>query len=167
MSSLFPLCACRYAQLAQLGKERRQKLEDSKQKFELMRGMNELEHWINDKVHKTLHCTPTIPLVNYIYIPFTPHLSLLSLPKESLASADESIKDLEHAEVLAKKHDDFQKDVAANEARLDSINTLAQTMIDEGHSDSDEIQRLTEVGGVSHSVSQFGVKLETYTKISS
>ena len=45
-----------------------------------------------------------------------------------------------------KKHDDFQKDVAASEARLDAINTLAQTMIDDGHSDADEIQRLTEVG---------------------
>ena len=49
--------------------------------------------------------------------------------------------------MLTKKHDDFQKDVAANEVRLDTINTLAQTMIDEGHSDADDIQRLTEVGG--------------------
>ena len=54
---------------------------------------------------------------------------------------------MEHVEVLTKKHDDFQKDMAANEVRLDTINTLAQTMIDEGHSDADEIQRLTEVGG--------------------
>ena len=74
-------------------------------------------------------------------------LTSLLLPQESLASGEESIKDLEHVEVLTKKHDDFQKDVAANEVRLDTINTLAQTMIDEGHSDADEIQRLTEVGG--------------------
>ena len=44
-----------------------------------------------------------------------------------------------------KKFDDSQKDLAANEARLDSINTMAQAMIDEGHSDADEIQGLTEV----------------------
>ena len=70
------------------------------------------------------------------------------LSQESLASAEEQIKDLEHAEVLAKKHEDFQKDVAANEARLEAINSQAQAMVDEGHSEGDEIQRLTEVGVV-------------------
>ena len=70
------------------------------------------------------------------------------LSQESLASAEEQIKDLEHAEVLAKKHEDFQKDVAANEVRLEAINSQAQAMVDEGHSEGDEIQRLTEVGVV-------------------
>lgn len=76
----------------------------------------------------------------------SPSLPPLSGSQESLASAEESVKDLEHAEVLTKKHNDFQKDVAAKEARLDTVNTLAQTMIDEGHFESDEIQQLTEVG---------------------
>jgi len=49
-------------------------------------------------------------------------------------------------EALKKKSDDFQKDVVANEARLDSINTMAQEMIDEGHFDAEEIQGLVEVG---------------------
>lgn len=66
--------------------------------------------------------------------------------KEALASAEESAKDLEHVEALRKKSDDFQKDVVANEARLDSINTMAQEMIDEGHFDAEEIQGLVEVG---------------------
>lgn len=94
-----------------------------------------MEHWINDKVPcvlVTLHPPSSLPPP--------------SASQESLASAEESIKDLEHAEVLTKKHDDFQKDVAAKEARLDTINTSAQTMIDEGHSESDEIQQLAEVG---------------------
>ena len=39
----------KYAQLVQLGRERRHRLEESQKKFELMREMNELEHWINDK----------------------------------------------------------------------------------------------------------------------
>ena len=48
-----------------------------------------------------------------------------------------------------KKHTDFEKDVVANEARLDAINTLAQDMVDNDHSDSDEIQTLTEVGMIT------------------
>ena len=65
--------------------------------------------------------------------------------REALAGAEESAKDLEHVEALKKKFDDFQKDVAANEARLDNVNTLAHGMIDEGHFDADEIQGLVEV----------------------
>ena len=65
--------------------------------------------------------------------------------QESLVSAEESIKDLEHVGILIKKHNEFQKDTAVTEARLTFINTLAQSMVDEGHSDTDEIQRLTEV----------------------
>ena len=76
---------------------------------------------------------------------YNSHSLSKSVLQESLVSAEESIKDLEHVEVLMKKHDDFQKDTAVNEARLDSINTLAQSMVDDGHSDADEIQQLTEV----------------------
>lgn len=63
-------------------------------------------------------------------------------------NADEAIKDLEHVEVLLKKHEDFKKDVTATENRLDGINSRVETMIDEGHCDSDEIQILAEVGVV-------------------
>lgn len=104
----------RYALLQRLSRERKQRLEESKKKFNLIREMNEVEHWLSDK--------------------------------EALASAEESAKDLEHVEALRKKSDDFQKDVVANEARLDSINTMAQEMIDEGHFDAEEIQGLVEVG---------------------
>ena len=40
---------------------------------------------------------------------------------------------------------DFEKDVEGNEARLDSINKMGEDLIEEGHSDADEIQRLCEV----------------------
>ena len=40
----------KYSQLVHLGRERQQRLEESRKKFELMREVNELEHWINDKV---------------------------------------------------------------------------------------------------------------------
>ena len=65
--------------------------------------------------------------------------------KEALASAEEPSKDLDHVEMLMKKFKDFQKDIETNEARLEHIDDLAQEMIDAGHPDADEIQRLCEV----------------------
>ena len=103
----------KYTQLQQHAKERRQLLEDSKKRFNLLREIIELEHWINDK--------------------------------EALASAEEPSKDLDHVEMLMKKFKDFQKDIETNEARLEHIDDLAQEMIDAGHPDADEIQRLCEV----------------------
>ena len=88
-------------------------LEDSKKRFNLLREIIELEHWINDK--------------------------------EALASAEEPSKDLDHVEMLMKKFEDFQKDIETNEARLEHIDDLAQEMLDAGHPDAEEIQRLCEV----------------------
>ncbi len=65
--------------------------------------------------------------------------------KETLASTDELGKDIEHVEALRKKFEDFQKDIAVNKTRLDSINDLAVGMIKEGHTASGEIQQQTEV----------------------
>ena len=53
---------------------------------------------------------------------------------------------MEHVEVLSKKHEDFKKDMAVTETRLETISSLAEAMIEGGHSDSDEIQILIEVG---------------------
>ena len=107
----------KYARLQTLARERRLRLEESKKKFHLMREINELEHWINDK--------------------------------EALAGGEESGKDLEHVQTLLKKVEDFEKDIAGNEPRLDNINKIGEDLIDEGHTDADEIQRLCEVRGHS------------------
>lgn len=40
----------RYKQLQLVGRDRKRRLSDSQKKFELMREVNELEHWISDKV---------------------------------------------------------------------------------------------------------------------
>ena len=135
----------KYRQLQQLGRERQQRLAESQKKFELMREVNELEHWINDKVwlfpSAVFHNgNIVLCLVHYTSLVF-PTLHL----QESLASTDEAVKDLEHVEVLSKKHEDFKKDMAATESRLETISSLAETMIEGGHSDSDEIQILIEV----------------------
>lgn len=71
--------------------------------------------------------------------------------KEALASTDELGKDIEHVEALMKKFDDFQKDVAVNKARLDTINSQAENLIAEGHTDSAEIQShvyVSETGNI-------------------
>jgi len=65
--------------------------------------------------------------------------------REALASTDELGKDIEHVEALMKKFEDFQKDITVNSTRLDSISSLAEDMITEGHTDSSEIQLKTDV----------------------
>lgn len=68
--------------------------------------------------------------------------------KEALARGEELGKDLEHVQALLKKEEDFEKDVEGNEPRLDSINKMGEDMIEEGHSEADEIQRICEVSTI-------------------
>ena len=68
--------------------------------------------------------------------------------KEALAGGEEMGKDLEHVQALLKKGEDFEKDVLGNESRLDSINKMGEDLLEEGHSEADEIQRLCEVSEV-------------------
>ena len=42
--------AGKYSHLQRLSRERKQRLEESRKRFNLSREINELEHWINDKV---------------------------------------------------------------------------------------------------------------------
>ena len=62
-----------------------------------------------------------------------------------MASSEELGKDLEHVEVLKKKFDDFQKDLTANETRVQEVNTMAHRLLDEGHSEAPAIMEQTEV----------------------
>lgn len=68
--------------------------------------------------------------------------------KAQIASQEETGRDLEHCEMLQRKFDDFLKDLAADGARLESVNSLGQRLIDEGHSDGysivDRLSSLTE-----------------------
>lgn len=60
-------------------------------------------------------------------------------------NSDELGKDLEHVEVLQAKFTDLQKDLSANEARLNNVSDMAEAMIQEGHPDTDTIQHEVEV----------------------
>ena len=62
-----------------------------------------------------------------------------------MVNSDELGKDLEHVEVLQAKFADLQKDLLANETRLNNVSDMAEAMIKEDHPDTDTIQNDVEV----------------------
>lgn len=64
--------------------------------------------------------------------------------KETFVTADEFGSDLEHVEVLQRKFDEFQKDMASQEYRVVEVNELADKLIQDGHPERDTIVRKKE-----------------------
>ena len=60
-------------------------------------------------------------------------------------TSEELGKDLEHVEVLSKKFDEFNKELTVNESRLATITSMAEEMVQGGHSDAEDIQSEMEV----------------------
>lgn len=52
---------------------------------------------------------------------------------------------MEHVEVLQRKFDEFQKDMAAQEYRVAEVNEIADKLILEGHSERETIAKRKEV----------------------
>lgn len=52
---------------------------------------------------------------------------------------------MEHVEVLQRKFDEFQKDMAAQEYRVSEVNEIADKLILEGHSERETIAKRKEV----------------------
>ena len=63
----------------------------------------------------------------------------------AFVGTDEVGKSLEQVEALKKKFDEFQKEMLVSESRLMSVNTMAESMVKDGHSDAEEIQSEIEV----------------------
>lgn len=59
--------------------------------------------------------------------------------KATFLQTDEFGSDLEHVEVLQRKFDEFQKDMASQEYRVTEVNQLADKLIQDGHPDRDTI----------------------------
>ncbi|XP_065068119.1 spectrin alpha chain, non-erythrocytic 1-like [Rhopilema esculentum] len=59
--------------------------------------------------------------------------------KENLCNMQEHIRDLEHVEVLQKKFDDFQKEIAANESRITEVNETVVQLEQDNHPEIDVI----------------------------
>lgn len=64
--------------------------------------------------------------------------------KEAFVSSDEFGSDLEHVEVLQRKFDEFQKDMAAQEFRVTEVLDLADRLVKEGHPEEETINRRKE-----------------------
>lgn len=64
--------------------------------------------------------------------------------KEAFVTTDEFGHDLEHVEVLQRKFDEFQKDMASQEYRVTEVNELADNLLLDGHPERDTILRRKE-----------------------
>ena len=59
--------------------------------------------------------------------------------KEAFVTAEEFGLDLEHVEVLQRKFDEFQKDMATQEYRIGEVGETADRLISEGHPETETI----------------------------
>ncbi|XP_022242846.1 spectrin alpha chain-like isoform X2 [Limulus polyphemus] len=64
--------------------------------------------------------------------------------KETFVTTEEFGLDLEHVQVLQRKFDEFQKDMASQEFRVSEVNELGDGLIKEGHPDEAVIQKKKE-----------------------
>lgn len=62
---------------------------------------------------------------------------------------------MEHVEVLQRKFDEFQKDMAAQEFRVTEVLELADRLIKDGHPEVDTINRRKEVTRLMTTVTLF------------
>ncbi|XP_052834596.1 spectrin alpha chain isoform X3 [Octopus bimaculoides] len=89
------------------------KLQQALRLVQFMRECDEVMFWINDKY----------PIEKL----------------EAFVTSEEFGQDLEHVEVLQKKFDEFQKDLANNEDKVVEVNTLADQLLSESHPDAELI----------------------------
>ncbi|MFT7796792.1 spectrin alpha chain, non-erythrocytic 1 isoform X4 [Arapaima gigas] len=61
--------------------------------------------------------------------------------KEPIVTSEELGQDLEHVEVLQKKFEEFQTDLAAHEERVNDVNQLAAKLVQETHPEAELITR--------------------------
>ncbi|XP_071033294.1 spectrin alpha chain [Parasteatoda tepidariorum] len=64
--------------------------------------------------------------------------------KEAFVTTDEFGQDLEHVEVLQRKFDEFQKDMASQEFRVQEVNEQAEKLVNEGHPEGETINKRKE-----------------------
>ncbi|XP_024083018.1 spectrin alpha chain [Cimex lectularius] len=64
--------------------------------------------------------------------------------KEMFVTTDEFGQDLEHVEVLQRKFDEFQKDMASQDYRVTEVNELADKLMSDGHPERETILRRKE-----------------------
>lgn len=111
------------------------KLQQALVLVQFLRQCDEVMFWINDKVQHSL--------LNVIYTWIS--MGSLFYFQETFVSSDEFGSDLEHVEVLQRKFDEFQKDMAAQEFRVTEVLDLADRLVKDGHPEVETINRRKEV----------------------
>ncbi|KAI5631907.1 spectrin repeat domain-containing protein [Phthorimaea operculella] len=108
--------------------EKGMKLQQALVLVQFLRHCDEVMFWIHDKalvlVQFLRHCDEVMFWIH---------------DKETFVCADEFGSDLEHVEVLQRKFDEFQKDMAAQEYRVTEVNQLAERLVLEGHPERETI----------------------------
>ncbi len=66
------------------------------------------------------------------------------LLQEAIATSEELGQDLEHVEVLQKKFEEFQTDLAAHEERVNEVNQAAGKLTQENHPEAELILKKQE-----------------------
>ncbi|TKR73840.1 hypothetical protein L596_021099 [Steinernema carpocapsae] len=64
--------------------------------------------------------------------------------KETFVTAEDFGMDLEHVEVLQRKFDEFLKELTNHHYRITEVNTAADKLIDDGHTEQDQILKKKE-----------------------
>ena len=59
------------------------------------------------------------------------------LDKQQVVDSEDCGKDLEHAQLLLNKFEDFARDLVSSEERVVALNDLGQEMIETGHSEAE------------------------------
>ncbi|CAG2067974.1 unnamed protein product, partial [Timema podura] len=106
--------------------EKGMKLQQALVLVQFLRQCDEVMFWISDKVKTTSHH------INVQYF------------VETFVTTDEFGHDLEHVEVLQRKFDEFQKDMASQEYRVTEVNELADKLVLDGHPERDTIFKRKE-----------------------
>lgn len=71
-------------------------------------------------------------------------LNTCSLTQEAIVTSEELGQDLEHVEVLQKKFEEFQTDLAAHEERVNEVNQAAAKLTQENHPETELILKKQE-----------------------
>lgn len=64
--------------------------------------------------------------------------------QEAIVTSEELGQDLEHVQVLQKKFEEFQTDLAAHEERVNEVNQTASKLTQEQHPESEHILKKQE-----------------------
>ncbi len=134
--------------LLQKTKEKGVRLLQAQKLVQYLRECEDALDWISDKVRNhsrrhILRCVYVWSILKNKFIQFLRHTDDILL-QEAIATSEELGQDLEHVEVLQKKFEEFQTDLAAHEERVNEVNQAAGKLTQENHPEAELILKKQE-----------------------